>query len=82
MIPLLMRIHIVEGHKKKAGLIILLFLVWLLLLPFVIVLTPLMLLAGLILWPSGYGKMILKAGNACPRQDQYRRGGAAAFCPL
>jgi hypothetical protein len=64
MIPLLMRIHIVKGHKKKVGLIIPLFLVWLLLLPFMIVLTPFVLLAALIFWPYGYGKTILNAGPA------------------
>jgi hypothetical protein len=59
-----MRIHIVEENKKKVGLILPFFLVWLLLLPFVIVLTPFVLLAALILWPSGYGKTILAAGPA------------------
>ena len=64
MIPLIMRIHIVEENKKKVGLILPFFLVWLLLLPFVIILTPFVLLASLILWPSGYGKTILAAGPA------------------
>jgi hypothetical protein len=64
MIPMIMRIHIVEGNKKKARLILPLFIVWLLLLPFVILLTPFVLLAALILWPSGYGKTILRAGPA------------------
>lgn len=62
MIPLIMRIHIVEENKKKVGLILPLFLVWLLLLPFIILLTPFVLLAVLILWPSGYGKTLLYAG--------------------
>lgn len=64
MIPLLMRIHIVEGKKKKVGLILPIFLAWLLLLPFVILLTPFVLLAALILWPSGYGKTLLRIGPA------------------
>jgi hypothetical protein len=64
MIPMIMRIHIVEGNKKKVRLILPLFLVWLLLLPFIILLTPFVLLAALILWPSGYGKTILGAGPA------------------
>ena len=64
MIPMIMRIHIVEGNKIKARLILPLFIVWLLLLPFVIILTPLVLLTALILWPSGYGKTILRAGPA------------------
>lgn len=64
MIPLLMRIHIVERKKKKVRLILPLFLVWLLLVPFVILLTPFVLLAALILWPSGYGRNLLGAGPA------------------
>jgi len=62
MIPMIMRIHIVEGNKNKVRLILPLFLVWLLLLPFIILLTPFVLLAALILWPSGYGKTILGTG--------------------
>jgi hypothetical protein len=64
MIPFLMRIHIVEENKKKIGLILPLFLFWILLLPIVILLTPLVLLAALVLWPSGYGKTILGIGPA------------------
>ena len=59
-----MRIHVVEGNRKKVRLILPLFLVWILLLPFVILLTPFVLLAALIAWPSGYGKTILGAGPA------------------
>jgi uncharacterized membrane protein len=62
MIPMIMRIHIVEANKKKVGLILPIFLVWLLLLPFILILTPIVFLAALILWPSGYGKTILRAG--------------------
>lgn len=61
---MIMRIHIAERNKKKVRLILPLFLAWLLLLPFVIILTPIVLLAALILWPSGYGKTILRAGPA------------------
>lgn len=64
MIPMIMRIHIAERNRKKVRLILPLFFVWLLLLPFVIILTPFVLLAALILWPSGYGKTILEAGPA------------------
>ncbi len=59
-----MRLHIVEGNKKKVGLILPLFLVWILLLPIVILLTPFVLLAALVLWPSGYGRTILGLGPA------------------
>jgi hypothetical protein len=64
MIPMILRIHIVERHKKKVRLILPLFIAWLLLLPFIIILTPFILLAALVLWPSGYGKTILRAGPA------------------
>ena len=64
MIPMIMRIHVVEGNRNKVRLILPLFLAWLLLLPFIILLTPFVLLAALILWPSGYGKTILGAGPA------------------
>ncbi len=64
MIPMIMRIHIVEENKKKMRLILPLFIAWLLLLPFIVLLTPFVLLAALILWPSGYGRVILGAGPA------------------
>jgi hypothetical protein len=59
-----MRIRIIEDNKKKISLFLPLFLVWILLLPFVIILTLFVLLAALILWPSGYGKKILAMGPA------------------
>ncbi len=64
MIPMIMRIHIVEKNKKKVRLILPLFIAWLLILPFIIILTPIVFFAVLILWPSGYGKTILSAGPA------------------
>lgn len=64
MIPMIMRLHIVEKDKKKTKLILPLFILWILLLPFIIISIPIMLLAALILWPSGYGKTILRAGPA------------------
>jgi hypothetical protein len=62
MIPLLMRIHIVEEGKKKVRLILPLFILWLLLLPLIVLLTPFILLAALFLWTSGHGKRILRMG--------------------
>lgn len=64
MIPMLMRLRIVEKSGKKLRLFIPLFLVWILLLPFIIVFTPFILIAALILWPSGYGRTILSLGPA------------------
>ena len=59
-----MRIHIVQKNKKRARLILPLFILWILLLPFIIISIPLVLLAALILWPSGYGRTVLRAGPA------------------
>ena len=64
MIPLIIRIHIVEENKKKLKLILPMFILWILLLPLIIAMTPLVLLVALILWPSGYGKTILRVGPA------------------
>ena len=64
MIPMIMRIHITEENKKKVRLILPLFIVWILVLPFIILLTPFVLLAALVLWPSGNGKRILRTGPA------------------
>jgi hypothetical protein len=61
---MIMRLYIVEKDKKKIRLYLPLFLAWILMLPFVILLTPFVLLTALILWPSGYGKTILRAGPA------------------
>ncbi len=61
MIPLWMRLKVIEENKKKVSLWLPLFLVWLLLLPLVILLIPFLLLAALITWQKGYGKMILMA---------------------
>jgi hypothetical protein len=64
MIPMIMRLYIVEEGKKKLRLYLPLFLLWFLMLPFVILLIPFVLLAALVLWPSGRGKNILRAGPA------------------
>ena len=61
---MIMRIHITEENKKKVRLILPLFIVWILVLPFIILLTPFVLLAALVLWPSGNGKRILRTGPA------------------
>lgn len=59
MIPVFMKIHVAERGKKKARLFIPLILVWIVLASLLIVLAPLVLAASLILWPSGYGKILL-----------------------
>jgi len=59
MIPLFMRIKIIEKEKKDFRLLIPFFLVWILLFAFLIVLAPFILIAAIIAWPRGYGKMVI-----------------------
>jgi hypothetical protein len=59
MIPLLLRIRIRKEDHKGVNLWIPLFLLWLIVLPLLAALLPLVLVAALILWPSGKGKLIL-----------------------
>jgi len=61
MIPLLLRIRIGRKSHRGVSLWLPLFLFWLIALPFLIALLPLVLIAALILWPSGKGKPILCA---------------------
>ena len=58
MIPLILKIQIVESNREKIKLFIPLIIVWILLLPFLILLVPFVLIAGCILLFKGYGKFI------------------------
>jgi CRISPR/Cas system-associated endonuclease/helicase Cas3 len=58
-IPMLMKIHLIENNQKKAKLTIPLIIVWILLLPILVIALPFVLLAAIITWPTGYGKIIL-----------------------
>ena len=60
--PLSIKIHIVENGKNKIRLWFPFILVWLFLLVLVIALSPFILVAALILWPSGLGKKLLMLG--------------------
>jgi hypothetical protein len=60
--PLWMKIRVVEGGKNKLRLWFPLVLVWLVLLALAIVLSPIILLASLILWRNGIGKKLLMFG--------------------
>lgn len=51
MIPMLMRMRIIEGGKKKVNLSFPVILLWIVVFAFLI--------AALILWPPGYGKIPL-----------------------
>ncbi|MFA5015570.1 MAG: hypothetical protein WC549_08535 [Actinomycetota bacterium] len=61
MIPLLLRIHIRRKGRRGVNLWLPLFLLWLIVLPILTALLPLILITALILWPSGKGKPILCA---------------------
>lgn len=61
MIPVMMKMLIHEEGKKKFRLFIPLILVWIVLFALLIILLPFLLLAALIAWPSGYGRVILAA---------------------
>jgi len=58
MIPLLMRLK-VSRNPKGHGLLLPIFLVWILLFALLIVLFPFVLVAALITWRSGQGKWLL-----------------------
>jgi hypothetical protein len=60
--PLSMKIRVTEAGKTKLRLWFPVILVWLVLLALAIVLSPLILLASLILWRQGIGKKLLMFG--------------------
>ena len=59
MIPTMMKMLIQEEGKKSFKLFIPLILVWIVLFALLIILLPFLLLAAIIAWPSGYGRIIL-----------------------
>jgi hypothetical protein len=59
MIPLLLRIRVRKEDRRDVNLWLPLFLLWLIVLPLLALFAPLVLMAALILWPSGKGKLIL-----------------------
>ena len=59
MIPLILKLRIKDKNQKRFGIWLPLFLVWLIVLPLLALLAPLVLLAALILWPGGKGRLVL-----------------------
>ena len=57
-----MKIRVVEDGKNKLRLWFPVILIWIILLALAIVLSPLILLVSLILWPNGAGKKLLMFG--------------------
>ncbi len=62
MPPFSMKIRVVEDRKNKVRLWFPVVLIWIVLLVLAIVLSPLILLISLILWPRGTGKKLLMFG--------------------
>jgi uncharacterized membrane protein len=62
MIPLILKLNIKrkdQEGQKGLDLWLPLFLIWLIALPTILLLTPIILLSALILWPAGKGRYIL-----------------------
>ena len=59
MIPLFLKLQIPRKDQRPVNLYLPLFLVWLLLLPFVILLAPLVLLMAALTWSAGFGRFLL-----------------------
>jgi hypothetical protein len=58
MIPMLMRLKI-GGKPDRYGLLLPIFLVWILLFALMLILLPVVLIAALLTWRSGQGKFLL-----------------------
>lgn len=61
MIPMVMRINIIEKGRKKLRIFFPIILVWILLFAIWIAFFPLVMIAALILWPRGEGRLLLAA---------------------
>jgi hypothetical protein len=62
MIPLMIKLNIKRKDQKGQegfNLWLPLFLIWLIALPLILLLTPIILIAALVLWPTGKGRYIL-----------------------
>jgi len=59
MIPMLLKIKIPRKDKQDVSIYLPLFVAWLLLLPVLLLLLPFLVLAAILLWMTGYGRLIL-----------------------
>jgi len=64
MIPLILKLRIKDKNQRRFGIWLPLFLIWLIVLPLLALPAPLVLLAAAILWPSGYGRLVLNSYGA------------------
>jgi hypothetical protein len=60
-LPLFLRLHIKEKDQKNIRLWLPLFLIWILILPLLLLLLPFVLVAALLTWHRGTGKVLLAA---------------------
>ena len=59
MLPMILKLGIPRAAKEPVNLYLPLFLIWILLLPFTLLIVFFMLIAAGLSWASGYGRMIL-----------------------
>jgi hypothetical protein len=59
MIPLILKLRIKDKNQRRFGLWLPFFLIWLVVLPLLALAAPFVLLAALILWPGGKGRLVL-----------------------
>lgn len=62
MLPMILTIRIQRKDRGRVRLFLPVFLIWLILFPLMIVLSPLVLLAALFSWRNGVGKALLMTG--------------------
>ena len=58
MIPMILKLRVLEKDGKRFFIWLPLFLVWIIILPLLLIPIPFVLLAALIMWPSGKGPII------------------------
>ncbi len=59
MIPLMLKLRINEKNSRGVNLWFPLFLLWIIVLPLLVLVGPIILLVSLLAWPAGKGRMIL-----------------------
>ena len=59
MIPFILKLRVKDKNQRRFSIWLPLFLIWLIVLPLLAIPAPLVLIAALILWPSGKGRLVL-----------------------
>lgn len=60
MLPMILKLRIIEKGGKRFSVWLPLFLIWIIVFPLLIIPFPLILLAALLMWPSGKGVLVLQ----------------------